>query len=284
VRYATMNLGLGIGSVAGAMIADVSAPASLRALFLIQAATMLTFAAIVGRLQAPRPAVPALLATRADSYRKVMADRPFRRLLGLVTLLVGAGYAQYQVGFPAFATEAGGMPASVLGVAFAANTFTIVVAQLPMLRLMSRWRRSRGLALVGALWAAAWSVALLAATERGGTAAVVGFAAAMVLFGLGETALSPTLGPLVNDLASDAGRGRYNGACAMASTTGFTLGPAIIGILLGAGLAHVALILLIGACVVVIVGARRLERSLPAVANVVAHVPTEPGILAPAAV
>src|SRR3954453_17479036 len=35
VRYATMNLGLGIGSVAGAMVADVSAAGSFRLLFFV---------------------------------------------------------------------------------------------------------------------------------------------------------------------------------------------------------------------------------------------------------
>src|SRR5206468_6240012 len=145
--------------------------------------------------------------------------------------------------------------ASALGVAFAANTFTIVVAQLFVLRLLSAWRRSRGLALVGCVWAAAWLVALLAGGLGGGLGAVIGFAAAMALFGLGETVLSPTLGPLVNDLAPDPTRGRYNGACALASTTGFTLGPAVTGVLLAAGLADVALVGLVGACLLLSLGA-----------------------------
>ena len=45
---------------------------------------------------------------------------------------------------------------------------------------------------------------------------MVWFAAANVAFALGETLVSPTLPAIVNDLAPDSLRGRYNGAYVLA--------------------------------------------------------------------
>jgi MFS family permease len=89
----------------------------------------------------------------------------------------------------------------------------------------------------------------------------------MVLFGLGETALAPALAPLVNDLATDELRGRYNGASALACTTGFMLGPALAGLALGAGFDHALLVALVLVCLLAALGALRLERWLPSQAN-----------------
>jgi MFS family permease len=148
--------------------------------------------------------------------------------------------------------------------AFTANTVTIVAAQLPMYKLLERSSRSRALALAGGIWAIAWLTALSAGQAGGGTMAATGFVLAMVLFGLGETILAPTLGPLVNDLASEALRGRYNGASALASTGGFIIGPIAAGAALDAGHGGALLAGLAAACVLAVHAALRLERHLPA--------------------
>jgi MFS family permease len=268
MRYATMNLGLGVGSVCGALLADLSSPGRMELLFVSQAALFLVYAAIASRLPNARATQDAVAGDeQTGGYRRVLGDPALRRVLVLVAVLFAVGYAQYSAAFPAFAVGAGGLGVSALGVAFAANTVTIVAAQLFVLRLLAGWRRSRALALVGVLWAAAWAVALAAGTLGGGLDAAVIFAVAMALFGLGETALAPALAPLVNDLATDELRGRYNGASALACTTGFMLGPAVAGLALGAGLAHALLIALVVVCLLAVVGALRLERWLPSEAN-----------------
>jgi MFS family permease len=101
----------------------------------------------------------------------------------------------------------------------------------------------------------------------GQVGATAGFIVALALFGLGETVLAPALGPLVNDLAPEDPRGRYNGASALASTCGFMLGPIVAGAALGAGHGGALLLCLVGACILAAPAALSLERSLPVLAN-----------------
>src|SRR5262249_9989627 len=116
----------------------------------------------------------------------------------------------------------------------------------------------------------------------GGGAAVTGFACAMAVLALGETMVSPSLGPIVNDLAPDQLRGRYNGAFVLAYTTGFMIGPALAGggLRVGDGTPHFAL-LAVG-CAVAAAWSLALRRRLPAAADRIGdhHVetPLQPGL------
>ena len=65
--------------------------------------------------------------------------------------------------------------------------------------------------------------------------AVVGFAAAMILFGLAERLLSPTVPAIVSDLAPERLRRRADRRSGAALTTGLSSGPALAGIALDAG-------------------------------------------------
>lgn len=93
----------------------------------------------------------------------------------------------------------------------------------------------------------------------------------MVVLGLGETALAPTMPALVNDLAPERLRGRYNGALALAWTSGFIAGPLLAGPALAAGLGDALLATLIAACGLTVIGAQRLERTLPPALNLPAR-------------
>jgi MFS family permease len=155
-------------------------------------------------------------------------------------------------------------------VAFAANAVTVVVAQLVVLRLLRRRRRTSGLVVLCGLWALCWALVLAAGGLGAGPAALVVFAAANVVFALGETLVSPTLPSIVNDLAIDSLRGRYNGAYVLAWTTGFACGPAIAAVALSSGNAAGLFLGLIGACGAAAVASARLRRLLPAAVNLLA--------------
>ena len=256
MRYATMNLGLGVGSVCGALLADLSSPGRMELLFVAQAALFLVYAAIASRLPDPRAVLGRGGQRRAGGRVSPRAGRPG------VAARVGARRRAVRRRLRASTTPRF-RPSRSAPAAWGSRRWawrsrrtrcTIVAAQLLVLRLLAGWRRSRALALVGVLWAAAWAVALAAGALGGGLAAAVIFAAAMALFGLGETALAPALAPLVNDLATDELRGRYNGASALACTTGFMLGPALAGLALGAGLAHALLVALAVVCLFAALG------------------------------
>lgn len=272
LRHATLNAGFSLGAlVAAVVVAGVASPAGFVVLYLADAVSFLAFAGLL-------VALPDLVAPTvggggdagiAGSYREVLHDRVFGRLWLLVVLLVTAGYAQFHAAFPAFATSVGGLSAWGLSLAFAANTITVVAAQLVVLRLMGGRRRTRGVMLSAAFVAAAWLATLVAAGRTELTATVF-FVGAMVLFGLGETLLSPTVPAMVNDLATDRLRGRYNGAYSLAWSVGFIAGPALAGLALAAGHGHALFAGLVGALGAAAVGAWRLERHLPSRTNLVA--------------
>jgi MFS family permease len=275
VRNATLNAGYGIGAVVASLVADLSSPTSFETLYLADGLTFLAFIPILWILR-PRSGTPRVVAQqhadsdRASGYRAVLRDPTFVRLWALVAFLVTIGFSQTLAGFPAYATSAGGIGASGLSVAFAANTFTVVVAQLPVLRLMEGRRRTTGIILACLCWGTAWAMTLVAGiVGRGGALAVLWFSIALTVFGIGETLLAPSQAALVNDLAPDDLRGRYNGLYALAWTTGLAVGPAVAGATLGAGNGSLLFGGLIVACGLAAMAAARLSRHLPAQVNLV---------------
>jgi MFS family permease len=271
VRHATFNAGLGAGALIAAAVVDLARPGTFVALYLLDAASFLVFIPLLLTLPAraaeasPSPAIAT--PRRTGGYRHVFGDRTFRRVWGLTALVVAASYGQYHTGFPAYAARPGGISAAALGFAFAANTLTVVSAQLVVLRLVSGRRRTAVLRLACAGWAAAWTLTLAAGQWGSTGGAVIGFATAMIAFGLAETLLSPTLPAIVNDLAPDDLRGRYNGAATLAWTTGFLTGPVLAGFALDAGAGTLLFLGLIAACAAAGGAARRLGRRLPPTAN-----------------
>ena len=267
VRHATLNAGLSVGALTAALVVGSASPASFMLLYLLDAASFLGFAVVVARLtDAAAAQTNAAPNGGRSGYREVLRDRLFRRLWLLVLLLVTAGYAQYHAAFPAYATGVGGLSARGLGLAFAANMVTVVLAQLVMLRLLAGRRRTRGVMIAAGFVAAAWMATLIGGIGVGSAGSTM-FVVAMVLFAVGETLLSPTLPAMVNDLAPELLRGCYNGAYSLAWTTGYIAGPAIAGFALAAGAGHVLFGALIGALGVVVVGAWRLEHRLPPATN-----------------
>lgn len=270
VHYATLNLGIGVGGIAGGLLADVSDPRTFELLYSLDALSWLVFAVVLLKMTDIGNAVdrsedggdPA-----AGGYRRVFRDRNFVRLFVLMTLLVTIGYAQLESGYPAYATGEGGISTTALGMTFAANTFAIVLAQLVVLKLLRGKRRTRGLMGICVLWAVAWTLAVVVGQLGDGLAKNAGFALVMVVFGLGECLVSPTAPAMLNDLAPDALRGRYNAAYSFTFSAGHIAGPALAGLFLGRGLGDQWFALLAIASLGAILLVRNLERHVPERAN-----------------
>ena len=277
LRFGVLNAGIGVGGLASGWIVSLDDPASFQLVYGIDATSTALFAAIalLGMRSAPGYRAVAHVRPVADpgeriahGYRAVLADRAFVGYLICALALGVFGYAQLNGPWAAFATLVGHATPRVVGIAFATNTAAIVVSQLAVVRLTQRWRRTRLLALTSALWAVAWAATGLAALPalRGLPADVV-LIAALGVFGLGETFLSPVNGAMPNVLAPPHLRARYN---ALASTTwplGSLVGPPLAGLLLGsAAPASWVLLITIGALLTA-AGALALARLLPASAN-----------------
>jgi MFS family permease len=125
------------------------------------------------------------------------------------------------------------------------------------------------MALACVCWATAWALTAVVGSWGGGTAAVLGFTVALMVFAVGETLLAPSQASLVNDLAPDDLRGRYNGLYTLAWTTGLVLGPALAGVSLDGGHGTGLFVGLAVACLVAGAAAVRLGGRLPREIDVV---------------
>lgn len=260
LQRVTRNLGIGLGGVAGGLIATTADPASFTVLFLVDAATFLIFAAVLAWV--PEPALPPPEAdVMPGRYRDVLRHSVFVRLVGLNVVFVTAGYAQIEL-LPVFAHDEAGVSETAIGLIFLVNTLTIVLAQLPVARLLEGRRRMAALAAMTALWATAWLLVLGGGLWFEAAAAAVAFAFALVVFGLGECFQGPTQGALVADLAPPRLRGRYMAVSTTSWDIGFIVGPAVGGIVLQYQ-PYALWPLASGLCLLAGVGALRLERLLP---------------------
>ncbi|MBO3673451.1 MFS transporter [Streptomyces sp. NEAU-YJ-81] len=239
------NLGLGVGGLLGGLLVDTSAASSFVRLFAIDAVMFLVLGAAVATVRLaktpvfddPVPTADEHLGGTGGGWRSLLGDRAMVQLCVLGFVMFFACYGQFESGLSAFAVDVARISPSMLGVALAANTAAIVLAQFVVLKLVERRRRSRVIALVGLVWTVAWCVAGSAGLVPGSQAVgITAIVSAYALFGLGEAMLSPTVAPLVADLAPSSALGQYNSAFALVKQLALAVGPAVGGLMAGAGL------------------------------------------------
>lgn len=232
MQFFLQNLGLGVGGLIGGHLVDTTSASSFTLLFAIEAAMFLVLTAVMATVRAPRaPRIEAAPGqTGGGSWKQLLGNRAMVQLCVLGFVLFFACYGQFESGLSAYGVEAAGISTSALGTALAANTLMIVVAQFAVLKFVERRKRSRVIASVGLIWAVAWAVAGYAGLGHGSQAmATAAFISTYALFGLGEAMLSPTLAPLVADLAPTGLAGQYNSAFALVKQLALAIGPAVGG-------------------------------------------------------
>ncbi|MFG2548243.1 MFS transporter [Streptomyces sp. NPDC048594] len=232
MQFFLQNLGLGVGGLIGGHLVDTTSASSFTLLFAIEAAMFLVLVAVMATVRAPRaPHVEAVPGRAAGgSWKQLLGNRAMMQVCVLGFVLFFACYGQFESGLSAYGVEAAGITTSALGTALAANTLMIVVAQFAVLKFVERRKRSRVIAAVGLIWAVAWAVAGYAGLGHGSqTMATAAFISTYALFGLGEAMLSPTLAPLVADLAPTGLAGQYNSAFALVKQLALAIGPAVGG-------------------------------------------------------
>ncbi|TWV53429.1 MFS transporter [Streptomyces misionensis] len=231
MQFFLQNLGLGIGGLIGGHLVDTTRVWSFTLLFAIEAAMFLLLVAVMATVRMPRsPRLEEAPATSKGSWKRLLGNRAMVQLCVLGFVIFFACYGQFESGLSAYGVEAAGISTSTLGTALAANTLMIVVAQFAVLRFVERARRTRVIALVGVVWAVAWLAAGYAGLGHGSQEmATAAFVSTYALFGLGEAMLSPTVAPLVADLAPEGMAGQYNSAFALVKQLALAIGPAVGG-------------------------------------------------------
>lgn len=233
-QFFLQNLGLGVGGLIGGHLVDATSVSSFTVLFAIEAAMFLLLVVVMSTVRMP-PApriegAPGAVRSAKGSWKQLLQNRAMVQLCVLGFVLFFACYGQFESGLSAYGVEAAGVSTSALGTAMAANTAMIVVAQFAVLKFVERRRRSRVIAAVGLIWAVAWVAAGYAGLGHGSQEmATAAFVSTYALFGLGEAMLSPTVAPLVADLAPDGMAGQYNSAFALVKQLALAVGPAVGG-------------------------------------------------------
>lgn len=267
LNFAILNLGIGTGGLIGGFIADVHRPESFQILYVVNAIAALAPALVL--LSMPgiggaRPRGPDEPKRQDVGYRDVFADVAFRRFVIFGLLIMACGYAQIEVGFTAFSFTVAEVSTRVVAWALAANTVTIVAAQLFVLRFLDGRSRSRALAAVGAIIALSWVILGLGGWSGGLSPVlpVLGVVLCASVFACGETMMSPVMPAVTNALAPDELRGRYNAVGSMIWGVTGIVGPVTAAPLIGHGLAGVWLVLVVGGALAASAVALSLHRLL----------------------
>lgn len=268
VNYAMTNLGLGVGALIGGVVLTTRNPVAFQVVFGLDALGSCLFALAVRAWPAGSPPAPAgrrPARPGEGALTALLADRALVAILVVASLAAVAGFAQFGTAFAGWATRiAPGSVTRVLGLAFAANTLTVVAVQLPVLRYALPGRRRTDMAAAGcALFGLTWLVALAAGALPGTGWRETGLIASLAVFGVGETFWSASFSSLVNDLAPDRLRGRYNAALSWTWSVGGVVGPVFAGLFLAAGRAPQLLAVLAAVCALAAGGALALGRRLP---------------------
>ena len=269
VNFTLLNLGIGLGGIVGGLVVDVHHPVTFQAIYIADA---LSFLPAIYLLTVPLRHLPGRPVhddepPPAEGYLQVMR-RPGVRLVMLLSFVSSyVGYSQLNSGTQAFAREVGRISTQGLGLAYAANTAVIVLLQLVVLRRIEGRRRTRVIMVMSLIWSVAWLLLGSSGLLPGTFGATVLVAACASVFALGETLMQPTIPALVNDLAPDHLRGRYNAVSTGAFSLAAIIAPVVAGWLIGNGNGPAYIAQLVIGCGAVAVVAAYLEPRLPAGVN-----------------
>ncbi len=210
------------------------------------------------------------------SYLAVLRAPAMGTLCALMFVSAFVGYAQLNSGMPAYARAIGEVSTRGLGLAFAANTLVIVLLQLLVLQRIEGRRRTRVILVMAGVWAVSWALLGASGLFPGTWVATLFVAGCASVFALGETLLQPTMPAIVNDLAPDHLRGRYNGLTTGCFQAASVLGPVVAGFMIGHRLNLAYLVVLVLGCALVgWLSVGRLEGQLDDRSNGLAVAPPE---------
>ena len=264
-----LNLGIGVGSVAGGFGLVGMAPDRFAVLFVLNAATFVALAVgmtLLPQLQAhgePAPdldvAVPKAPTTPTRHGYVALLMQPAIVLILLVQLASeGLGFYQLDSALPLLLSDLAFSPASI-GVLIGINTLAVILLQIPLSRWTQPLERWTVLAWQSGIWLVGYAVAF-AATGRHQSWSFAVLAVFFVLFAVGECLYSSALMPLVNQSLSDTELGRAFSLLTLVSSTSKLAGPPLGLLLVSASEPRVLWLVMAGGAVVGLVGSLVIGR------------------------
>jgi MFS family permease len=271
VNFSLLNLGIGLGGIIGGFAVDTDRLWTFQAMYVGDAASyVLPLVILLGPLRHAGGPVPKL--DDGGPVVKIGYAQVFRRpavatLVALTFVFAFVGYGQLNTGMPAYARAISEVSTRGLGFAFAANTLVIVLFQLAVLKRIEGRRRTRVLMLMSVVWGASWLLLGASGLVPGTLGATLLVAACASVFAIGETLMQPTLPAIVNDLAPDELRGRYNALQSGSFQLAAISAPIAAGLFIDRGLGSWFIGTLLGGLAVVAWLSLRLERQLSPAVN-----------------
>lgn len=259
-QFALLNLGLGIGGLVSSLVVSLDKPSTFEMLYIGDGLSYIVYLLVVLTLKEAGNRTRAQREHHASlegGWGDVIRDKTFRKVWVVALFAIFLSYSQLEVGFTSFATSVAHVKPSRLAWAYAVNTAMIAIFQLWVIKKLEKFPRAKGLAVAAGFWALAWLALAMAGISHG--VAVPAIIICQFIFAIGEMVWSPILPTIVNQLAPDHLRGRYNSASTNTWQIGMIMGPAAAGVLLGAGLWALWISLLFGGLILVAFFALRLK-------------------------
>lgn len=240
LNFMLLNLGLGFGTLISATVVNLQHPDSFVALYIFNAGV--TIVAALFYLTLRKHGRPVTEhhddpVKSAEGWRVVLKDtRLVRYVVAAVFLMIG-GYGSLEAGLSLFVVNNLKLTVHAIGIIFFFNTTAIVVTQLWVLNRIQGKSRTRVMGVVAAFWFFFW-VILESTLSLPKSASIAMLCLAMVVFAIGETMLQPVGAAIVNDIAPEHLRGRYNAASGLSWGLSGTLAPAITALYYGVHLGN----------------------------------------------
>ena len=263
---AASNLGMGMGGLLAGGAVSLGGTAIYHVLLTINALSTVISGLLLLGLQMPahqyRPHVhKAAGKKQRGGYSAVLRDRPFMGFVVIQAVLCLC-YMVMEIALPPYVLSNLHAPAWGFSMLYTLNTAMVVVLQMPLMRLLMKHKRTRGINSAGLVFAFSFLL-FLAALVVPRWLLVPYLVAVMVIYTLGELLLSPSQVGLSMALAPEAMRGRYMAVSSLGYGLSGTLAPVLFTSLLTLGplflwLPLTALIVVAASMVLV------LERYLPA--------------------
>lgn len=244
-NFMLLNLGLGVGGLLSSLIIRENSLFSYQVMYLIDGTTYLLFLFIILGLDTPHAGryVAKENEPQSGSYRELFKNRKLTILTVAGIILLTFGYGPLQSGLPVYATQYLGLAPNWLGIIFGVNTFAIVAFQPLVLKILERYSKYTALVSVGFIWGLSWmavGISPYLSLVMSGMALCI----SQLIFAFGEMVYAPTSPALMQELTPEHIRGRASALISLQWGISGIAGPALAGIMIGAHLEQLWVLLM----------------------------------------
>ena len=236
-QFAIMNLGLGLGGLIASIFVLDNKASSFEHLYFVDGASFIIYLVVVLFIRKVGRRNKSEREERSEEgsgWREVLSDKRFLKYWLIAVICIFSGYSQLEVGFSSFSRKFAHVSPGVIAWAFAANTFLIATCQLWFTKRVEKIDARKALGAATLFWILAWITLAISGLVSSLAIAMVIFC--QVVFGIGEMIWSPVMPTIINNLAPENLRGRYNALGANAWQIAGIGGPMVAGALIGAQL------------------------------------------------